>query len=184
MSSSVVAFPAVLDDSENNPGEYTVTFPDVPGAISQGDGIAEALLNGADALGLILYDEEILPNPSVLAEVEKENPGTVVSYITVDLKTIASRNMDKDTSQQKRIAELSKQGRIRVLDSNEKFEAWLNEDEDEKVYRVLENDEVVGVFKKEEYAEDFVEYQKTISDTEFLVEEIPLADWLSQSTKF
>lgn len=43
-----VAYPAILDDSENDHGEYTVTFPDVPGAISEGVGIPEALAKGAE----------------------------------------------------------------------------------------------------------------------------------------
>ena len=53
-----VAYPAILDDRENDPGTYTVTFPDVPGAISQGVGIPDALAKGAEALELMLYDEK------------------------------------------------------------------------------------------------------------------------------
>ena len=34
MMERYVAYPAVLDDTENEKGLYTVTFPDVPGAIS------------------------------------------------------------------------------------------------------------------------------------------------------
>lgn len=60
----------------------------------------------------------------------------------------------------------------------------MDKDTSRQVYLILEKGEVVGVFKQEEYAEDFVEYQKTISDTEFLVEEMPLADWLSQPKGF
>ena len=44
-----VAYPAILDDRENDPGTYTVTFPDVPGAISEGVGIPDALAKGAEA---------------------------------------------------------------------------------------------------------------------------------------
>ena len=43
----IVAYPAVLDDSENEKGVYTVTFPDVPGALSQGKGVAKAMSNGS-----------------------------------------------------------------------------------------------------------------------------------------
>ena len=53
-----VAYPAVLEDSENDTGTYTVTFPDVPGAISEGVGIPDALAKGAEALELMLYDEK------------------------------------------------------------------------------------------------------------------------------
>ena len=80
-----VAYPAIIDDRENTPGTYTVTFPDVPGAISQGVGIPEALANGAEALSLMLYDEKNLPTVSDLSKVKANNPETIVSYIMVDL---------------------------------------------------------------------------------------------------
>lgn len=86
-----VAYPAVLDDRENSPEVYTVTFPDVPGAITFGHGLTEALVMGAEALGLVLYDEEQLPEPSTLAKVSEENPGTIVTYIFVDLVATARR---------------------------------------------------------------------------------------------
>lgn len=81
----IVAYPAILDDRENDPGEYTVTFPDVPGAITDGNNIAEALNNAAIALGLILFDAKELPIPSDLKSVQVNHPETIVSYITVDL---------------------------------------------------------------------------------------------------
>lgn len=80
-----VAFPAILDDTQNAPGTYTVTFPDVPGAISQGVGIPEALANGAEALAFMLYDEKKLPTASDLSEIKAANPEAIVSYIVVDL---------------------------------------------------------------------------------------------------
>ena len=38
MKEKVIVYPAVLDNSENSDDVYTVTFPDVPGAISEGKG--------------------------------------------------------------------------------------------------------------------------------------------------
>ncbi|MFQ9706095.1 MAG: type II toxin-antitoxin system HicB family antitoxin [Limosilactobacillus pontis] len=81
----LVAYPAVLDDRDNEKGFYTVTFPDVPAAISQGKGIAEAIINGASALGLVLYDATPLPERSDIDVIKKNNKGTVVTYIAVDL---------------------------------------------------------------------------------------------------
>jgi Uncharacterized conserved protein len=60
----LVAYPAIFDDSLNRPGEYTVTFPDVPSAITDGNNIAEALVNAAEVLGLELYDAKTLPEPT------------------------------------------------------------------------------------------------------------------------
>lgn len=81
----IVAYPAILDDSENPKGMYTVTFPDVPGAISQGMGVPEAMANGSEALGLMLYNEEKLPNISDIKEIQKENQGSLVTMIFSDL---------------------------------------------------------------------------------------------------
>lgn len=69
-----IAYPAILDDTQNDKGVYTVTFPDVPEAISQGNGIADALLMGADALGLALCDQKELPEPSDINAVRADNP--------------------------------------------------------------------------------------------------------------
>ena len=81
----IVAYPAILDDSENPKGMYTVTFPDVPGVISQGMGVPEAMANGSEALGLMLYNEEKLPNVSDIKEIQKENQGSLVTMIFSDL---------------------------------------------------------------------------------------------------
>ena len=35
------------------------------------------------------------------------------------------------------------------------------------IYRVLENDEVVAIFNGQQYAQDFIAYEKTISDDDF-----------------
>lgn len=86
-----VAYPAIIDDRENTPGTYTVTFPDVPGAISQGVGIPDALANGAEALELMLYDEKKLPKASHLSDVQADNPETIVSYIMIDLIAAAKK---------------------------------------------------------------------------------------------
>ncbi len=53
--SKFVAYPAVLDDHENEPGQYIVTFPNVPGAITQGDSLPSALAAASEVLGLMLY---------------------------------------------------------------------------------------------------------------------------------
>ena len=45
MTEKVIVYPAVLDNSENSDDVYTVTFPDVPGAISEGKGLAQAMLS-------------------------------------------------------------------------------------------------------------------------------------------
>lgn len=53
-----------------------------------------------------------------------------------------------------------------------------------KIYRVLQNDEVVEIFNRKDYANDFIDYQATVSDKEFEIEEVSLADWLLQPREF
>lgn len=81
----IVAYPAILDDSENPEGMYTVTFPDVPGAISQGQGVPEAMANGSEALGLMLYNQVDLPSVSSIKKIQEDNPNVLVTMIFVDL---------------------------------------------------------------------------------------------------
>ena len=42
------------------------------------------------------------------------------------------------------------------------------------IYRVLENDEVVAIFNEQQYAQDFIAYEKTISDKQFEIEKVDL----------
>ena len=37
-----------------------------------------------------------------------------------------------------------------------------------KIYRVLQNDEVVAIFNRKDYANDFIDYQATISGYQML----------------
>lgn len=81
----LVAYPAIFDDSLNRPGEYTVTFPDVPSAITDGNSIAEALVNAAEVLGLELYDAKTLPEPTDIKKLVREHPNQLVNMVAADL---------------------------------------------------------------------------------------------------
>lgn len=85
---SVVVYPAILDDSENEKNYYTVTFPDVEGAITEGNGEGEAMANGSEVLGAFLYDipEKQLPVPTDIEIIKKENPQKLVVPIFADLE--------------------------------------------------------------------------------------------------
>lgn len=58
------SYPAIFEPAEQA-GVYIVTFPDVPEAITQGDGMADARAMAADALGvaLLIYIEQDRPLP-------------------------------------------------------------------------------------------------------------------------
>lgn len=59
-------FPAIFEPGEIK--SYTVTFPDLPGCITEGDTMEEALHMAKDALELFMYgmeeDNETIPEPT------------------------------------------------------------------------------------------------------------------------
>lgn len=80
-----VTYPAVLDDTNNRPGVYSVSFPDVPEAITYGNDKAEALRRASEVLGAILLDYSYLPTPTALVTVQSRFPAALVVMITTDL---------------------------------------------------------------------------------------------------
>ena len=104
----LVTYVALLDDSQNKPGEYTVTFPDVPEAITEGDNLSQALTRAREALGLALYDRKQLPNPRTIKELEVL-PG-IATYVTTDLEAIRNSVQEVKVSKNTKIpADLAKQ---------------------------------------------------------------------------
>lgn len=63
-------FPAVFDPGDDGSKGYTVTFPDLPGCITEGSDIQEAFRMAKDVLEGFLYlmeeDNEPTPTPSEL----------------------------------------------------------------------------------------------------------------------
>jgi predicted RNase H-like HicB family nuclease len=59
-------FPAIFEPGEKK--GYTVTFPNLPGCITEGDNTGEALNMAKEALELFLYgmeeDNEVIPEPT------------------------------------------------------------------------------------------------------------------------
>lgn len=52
------------------------------------------------------------------------------------------------------------------------------------IYRVLLKGTVVGVFNNKKYAQDFIDYQATISKDKFEIEVVKMIDWLTQPRDF
>lgn len=80
-----VIYPAVFETDEA--GGYGVTFPDLPGCVSEGDTLEEAYANVIEALELHLegmHDQgEPLPPPSPLDAVEGDPESQVVAKMLV-----------------------------------------------------------------------------------------------------
>jgi len=78
-------FPVQLTpDDDDNDGGYTVTFPDLPEAITQGDSIAQCLMEAVDcleeAIAARIDDNLPIPQPSLpkLGQYLVELPPTMV----------------------------------------------------------------------------------------------------------
>ena len=79
-------YPAVL--TPDSGGGYTVVFPDLPGCVTEGDNLAEALYMASDAMALWLYStedhKETIPVPSEIDRVAVE-PGESVTLVMADV---------------------------------------------------------------------------------------------------
>ena len=72
-------FPAVFDPCKE--GGYCITFPDLPGIVTEGDTLEEAFSMARDALELHLWgmedDGDPIPEPSLPNEIELPQGGFV-----------------------------------------------------------------------------------------------------------
>jgi len=70
-------------------GGFTVTIPDLPGAVTEGDTLDEAMANAmACACGWILEEldaDREAPSPSSIDSIECDEPNGIKSYLFVDL---------------------------------------------------------------------------------------------------
>lgn len=94
MNGMLLKYPAIFDDRENRQGTYTVTFPDVPCAITEGKGMDDAVYNAKAALKLGLYGKQEFPAGTSLDVVQQANPDKIVKMIEIDTDTLEEGVMD------------------------------------------------------------------------------------------
>lgn len=89
-----LVYPAVLLPFEEGEG-YTITVPDLPGCVSEGCSLADALLMGTDAASGWVLDEledgKAAPSVSSLNDVASANPEAIVTYLVLDMDSYAER---------------------------------------------------------------------------------------------
>lgn len=89
-------YPALFESCEE--GGYCVTFPDLPGCITEGDTIQESLRNAQESLELFLYniedDKEKLPEPSKPESI-KVDPGSFVTLVEANMVLIRDKMQNK-----------------------------------------------------------------------------------------
>lgn len=97
----VFMYPAVFEFDEED-GGYSVSWPDLPGCLTQGDTAEEAMLRAQEAMALYLEPEDSTdpeyPHPTDIADVEQPEIG-FVNYITADVDlTKSSKYIRKNVS--------------------------------------------------------------------------------------
>lgn len=93
-------YPAVFDPNEN--GGLTVTFPDLPGCVTEGGDLDEAMLMAAEAMALHLYgmedDGDPIPTASKASDdliPDDADPGAFVTLIQARTEPIRDELQNK-----------------------------------------------------------------------------------------
>lgn len=85
---SEYVYPALFHYNQND-GSYTITFPDLPGCITEGKNIGNALYMAQDALRVWLQfaldEKESVPAPGSMEQI-KTMPGEFVNLIRADIR--------------------------------------------------------------------------------------------------
>lgn len=93
-----LTYPACFYPCENKKGAYTVEVPDLPGCVSEGDSLADAILMATDAASGWILDEledgKAAPEASLLENIIPD-PGGFVSMLVLDMDTYAEKYGDK-----------------------------------------------------------------------------------------
>lgn len=92
MNHKIVTYPAVFKPLENN--VYVISFPDVKGAITEGNGLKDAVKMASDTLASRLYNREKLPEATELDQVKTADDGSFVVNISADLTEASQDRID------------------------------------------------------------------------------------------
>ncbi len=86
-------YPAIFYPFENGNG-YTVEVPDLPGCVSEGDTLADAILMGTDAASGWILDEledgNDLPTASSISDMQPDDGG-IVNLLVLDMDAYAEK---------------------------------------------------------------------------------------------
>lgn len=90
-------FPCVAEQGEHN---YSVYFPDLPGCVSSGKSVPEAIKEAREALAFHLWgmeqDGDLIPQPSDFFDMQQKlSPSDVICYVDVNMFAIRSEMNNK-----------------------------------------------------------------------------------------
>ncbi|RBR31673.1 type II toxin-antitoxin system HicB family antitoxin [Enterococcus cecorum] len=90
----MLLYPAVFTQGECY---ITVTFPDIPSAITQGETQEEAFEIVQEVLGFALEDYEKHPKASDIVELQKQHPESTIAVIGIDMAVYNRKYHSKKT---------------------------------------------------------------------------------------
>lgn len=136
-------YPAIFE-ADSQEGGYTITFPDLPGCITEGDSLTEAMKNAREALELHLYglevDGEILPEPTLPHKVKLENDNQFINLITAYMKLfraeMANKTVKKTVTMPKWLNELAEKEKVnfsRILQKGLKERLGISDNLEEHI---------------------------------------------------
>ncbi|WP_281679868.1 type II toxin-antitoxin system HicB family antitoxin [Synergistes jonesii] len=93
-----LTYPACFYPCEEKKGAYTVEVPDLPGCVTEGDSLADAILMATDAASGWVLDEledgKAAPAPSKMSDVATKEGG-FVNLIVLDMDGYAAKYGNK-----------------------------------------------------------------------------------------
>lgn len=93
-----LTYPACFYPDDEREGAYAVVVPDLPGCVSGGDTLAEAILMGTDAASGWVLDEledgKPAPEASPIESIVPD-PGGFLSILVLDMDAYAEKYGDK-----------------------------------------------------------------------------------------
>lgn len=78
----MLLYPAIFKHGDT---AITVTFPDIPEAITQGKDMNEAYQMAVEVLGFTLEDYQEYPQASSTSRVQADNPDADVALVSIDM---------------------------------------------------------------------------------------------------
>ena len=92
-------YPACFYPCEDKPGAYTVVVPDLPGCISEGDSLEDAIVMATDAASGWILDEmeegHPVPVASDRSTIHPDSPDGFVNILVLDMKAYEERYGNK-----------------------------------------------------------------------------------------
>lgn len=93
-----LVYPAIFSPFEGTPG-YTVVIPDLPGCVTEGDSLADAILMAEDAASGWVLDEleegNPAPSASPIGDIHPDEDNSFVSLLTLDMDAYAEKYGNK-----------------------------------------------------------------------------------------